>query len=182
MFLNSAGLAHVPLASIRHLTRISSDHCPILLQLGSPIYNRRSRWFRFEDVWLSYPMCSKLMQQNWNRADIASAAEVLKWKWSRTLLALFFWSKNKLKDLGPLKSQLKAEVVDLQVREGSAMGISEDENRILISKAKELVATLGRLESWWKKGAKARWIKEVDANTTYFHSMASNRHRANRIV
>ncbi|KAK8939158.1 hypothetical protein KSP39_PZI011122 [Platanthera zijinensis] len=182
MFLNSVGLAHVPLASIRHLTRISLDHCPILLQLGSPNSDRRSRLFRFEDVWLSYPMCSKLVQRNWSRADLGSAAEVLKRKWSRTLRALFFWSKNKLQDLGALKSRLEAEVADLQVREGSATGISEDEYRTLISKAKELAATLGRLESWWKQRAKARWIKESDANTTYFHSMASNRRRANRIV
>ncbi|KAK8954702.1 hypothetical protein KSP39_PZI001644 [Platanthera zijinensis] len=182
MFLNSAGLALVPLASIRHLTRISSDHCPILLQLALPKSDQRSRWFRFEDVWLSYPMCSKLMQRNWNRADLGSAAEVLKRKWSRTLRALFFWSKNKLKDLGSLKSQLEAEVADLQVREGSATSISEDENHTLISKAKELAATLGRLESWWKQRAKGRWIKKGDANTTCFHSMASNRRRANRIV
>ncbi|KAK8951217.1 hypothetical protein KSP39_PZI003094 [Platanthera zijinensis] len=182
MFLNLAGLALVPLASLRHLTRLGSDHCPILLQLGSPNSDRRSRWFRFEDVWLSYPMCSKIVQQNWNRADLGSAAEVLRRKWSRTLRALFFWSKNKLKELGALKSQLEAEVADLQVREGSTAGISEDENRTLISKAKELAATLGRLESWWKQRAKARWIKEGDANTAYFHSMASNRRRANRIV
>ncbi|KAK8944507.1 hypothetical protein KSP39_PZI008395 [Platanthera zijinensis] len=128
MFLNLVGLALVLLASIRHLTRLGSDHCPILLQLGSPNSDRWSRWFRFEDVWLSYPMCSKIVQQNWNRADLGSAAEVLRRKWSRTLRELFFWSKNKLKELGALKSQLEAEVANLQVREGSAMGISEDEN------------------------------------------------------
>ncbi|KAK8914036.1 hypothetical protein KSP39_PZI023675 [Platanthera zijinensis] len=62
MFLNSADLALMPLASIRHLTRIGSDHCPILLHLGTPNSDRRSQWFRFEDVWLSYPMCSKIVQ------------------------------------------------------------------------------------------------------------------------
>ncbi|KAK8948580.1 hypothetical protein KSP39_PZI006116 [Platanthera zijinensis] len=181
MFLNSAGLALMPLASIRHLTRISSDHCPILLQLGSLNSNRRSRLFRFEDVGLSYPMCSKLVKRNWNRADLGSTAEVLKRK-CPVLFGRFFWTKNKLKDLGALKSQLETEVGDLQVWEGSATGISEDENRTLISKAKELATTLGRLEYWWKQRAKARWIKEGDTNTTYFHSMASNRRRANRIV
>ncbi|KAK8928633.1 hypothetical protein KSP39_PZI017355 [Platanthera zijinensis] len=127
-------------------------------------------------------MCSKIVQRNWNLADLGSAAEVLRRKWSRTLRALFFWSKNKMKELAPLKSQLEAKVADLQVWEGSAAGISEDENRTIISKAKELAATLGRLESWWKQRAKAGWINEGDANTAYFHSMDSNRRRANRIV
>ncbi|KAK8934847.1 hypothetical protein KSP39_PZI014376 [Platanthera zijinensis] len=42
MFLNSVGLALVPLASIRHLIQLGLDHCPILLQLGSLNSDRRS--------------------------------------------------------------------------------------------------------------------------------------------
>ncbi|KAK8928809.1 hypothetical protein KSP39_PZI017738 [Platanthera zijinensis] len=54
VFVNSVGLDVIPLGSVWHLPRVSSDHCPLLLALGQVRAARQSRWIRFEDTWLSY--------------------------------------------------------------------------------------------------------------------------------
>ncbi|KAK8956535.1 hypothetical protein KSP39_PZI000202 [Platanthera zijinensis] len=59
--------------------------------------------------------------------------------------------------------------------------MSADQTKTLIHKVKELKNTLGRLQTWWRQQAKVRWLTEGDSNTAYFHSMASNRRRCNRI-
>ncbi|KAK8938531.1 hypothetical protein KSP39_PZI010850 [Platanthera zijinensis] len=59
--------------------------------------------------------------------------------------------------------------------------LSIEQTKTLILKVKELNSTLGRLNTWWRQRAKVRWLTEGDSNTAYFHSMASNRRRGNRI-
>ncbi|KAK8951856.1 hypothetical protein KSP39_PZI003968 [Platanthera zijinensis] len=134
MFLNNLALDILPLAMVQHLTRVGSDHCPLLLPLGVGSPAPSHRWFRFEDVWLSYPANS-----------------------------------------------LEAEISELQLLESGPTGLSADQTKTLIHKVKELNSTLGRLQTWWRQRAKVRWLTEGDSNTAYFHSMASNRRRCNRI-
>lgn len=181
VWANDAVLESFPLAGVRHLPRVASDHCPLLVQMEERQVGPNTRWLKFEDTWLSYPACDKLVRKNWTKADHGSSAEVLARKCQRTLRALYFWSKTTTRELGRAKTELERDIYDLQVLECSEAGLSAEESSSLICKVKELNATLSRLESWWKQRAKVRWITEGDANSHYFHSIASSRRRSNRI-
>lgn len=103
-------------------------------------------------------------------------------KCRRTLKALFFWSRNKIKELNVLKDRLEAEIAELQQLECSGEGISEEQSVMLTHKVHLLNGTLARIMGWWKQRAKVRWIEEGDSNTHLFHSIASARNRMNRIL
>ncbi|KAI0488433.1 hypothetical protein KFK09_028264 [Dendrobium nobile] len=161
---------------------IASDHCPLLLNLTSNPPKSGSRWYRFEDIWMSYPATWKLVWKEWNKTDYGQPADVLNRKCSRTLRALFFWSRNLLKELGNLKNSLEARLGELQELECSNAGLNEAQEQEMRRKASELNTTLASITTWWRQRAKAKWIEEGDANSHFFHSFASARKRGNRIL
>jgi hypothetical protein len=54
-----------PEASVHHLTRINSDHCPVLLCLDTPPSLPLVYPFIFQPVWLSHPLFPGLVQEVW---------------------------------------------------------------------------------------------------------------------
>ncbi|XP_020679490.1 uncharacterized protein LOC110097458 [Dendrobium catenatum] len=181
VLMNSEGLRLAPLASVKHLICVASDHCPLLVSLDSTAHGRGSKWLRFEDNWLTYPVTWKLVWKNWAKPDYGSPDDILNRKCLRMLRALFYWSRNRLKELGELKYTLEARIAWLQEAECSPSGFTAEQDGELRRIAGELIATLARLATWWRQRAKTRWIEEGDANSHFFHSNASARHRSNTI-
>ncbi|XP_020683390.1 uncharacterized protein LOC110100293 [Dendrobium catenatum] len=168
--------------SVRHLTRLASDHCPILCSLREEVRRTPSRWMKFEDYWASYPVVWKLVLDKWKLPDLGSEVAKLHKKCQRSLRDLFFWSKNKFKELNQLKEMLDKEIHTLQDYECSPAGLPETQNESLRYKVQLLNSTLTRIMTWWGQRAKVRWIEEGDDNSRFFHSMASARRPSNRIV
>ncbi|XP_020690684.1 uncharacterized protein LOC110105495 [Dendrobium catenatum] len=46
---------------VKHLSRLTSDHCPILFLIQAGGRRAYSSWIRFEDVWASYPRAWQLV-------------------------------------------------------------------------------------------------------------------------
>ncbi|XP_020693255.1 uncharacterized protein LOC110107353 [Dendrobium catenatum] len=166
---------------VRHLTRLASDHCPILCSFQSEVRRSYSHWIKFEDVWASLPKAWQLVWDKWKVDDEGNEACKLNKKCQRTLKALFFWSKNKVKMLNQLKEELDKEIKELQELECLPSGLTVIQEEALKYKVQLLNSTLARLMLWWKQRAKVRWIEEGDGNTRFFHSMASARRRTNSI-
>ncbi|KAL0918950.1 hypothetical protein M5K25_011001 [Dendrobium thyrsiflorum] len=162
--LNSAALQMVPLAKIKHLARVAFDHSPIVFKLDEKHYNKTKK-FRFEDTWRSYPAAWSIVVNSWKKADFGNEVDVLRRKLRRTMKALFFWNKNKCKDLCVLKEQLKKEILELQLEESTKEGISLESLVLLRSKVHDLNVTLRRLSTWWNQRAKAKWHEEGDTNS-----------------
>ncbi|XP_020699747.2 uncharacterized protein LOC110112014 [Dendrobium catenatum] len=99
---------------VSHLTRIASDHCPILCTVSLGRHRARSYWIKFEDIWASFPRAWQLVSEKWRVPDTGSEASKLNKKCQRTLKALFFWSKNKFKMLNKLRDELDREICMLQ--------------------------------------------------------------------
>ncbi|KAI0531097.1 hypothetical protein KFK09_000649 [Dendrobium nobile] len=103
-------------------------------------------------------------------------------KIKRSLRNLFFWSKNKLKELSDLKSKLQADIVLLQEEGSIADGDLNPEKLLLLRKfGHELNVTLARLASWWRQHFKTLWIEDDDQNSQFFHSYVSARRNGNQI-
>ncbi|KAL0912002.1 hypothetical protein M5K25_017943 [Dendrobium thyrsiflorum] len=141
--LNSVALGRVKLAVVRHLTRVASDHCPVMLKVFSDEL-RRHRVVRFEDVWLTYPASFSIVYNSWKKPMEGDAVEILNRKFKRSLRALFFWSKAKHRNLQKLKDELKNEILELREEEANIGGLSEQRLLLLRSKVNELNSTLAR--------------------------------------
>ncbi|KAI0530898.1 hypothetical protein KFK09_000446 [Dendrobium nobile] len=146
--LNSPTLHLIPSAATRHLARVSSDHSPIAFKLDDKV-RIKSRTIRFKDTWRSYPAAKSIVFHSWNKNDFGDEDVVLQRKINRTLKALFFWSKNKCKDLNEVKERLKKEILELQHKEAVGVDWSAHDLLLLRSKIHDLNVTLNRLSTWW---------------------------------
>ncbi|KAI0522478.1 hypothetical protein KFK09_004857 [Dendrobium nobile] len=89
-----------------------------------------SKNIRFEDTWRSYPASKSIVFHSWNKKDSGDEAVILQRKLNRNLKALFFWNKNKCRDLNALKEKLKQEIMELQNKE--ALGMHKEWKKTLI--------------------------------------------------
>ncbi|XP_028555720.1 uncharacterized protein LOC114580933 [Dendrobium catenatum] len=178
--LNSSSIQKIPLAVIKHLARIASDHSPIVLKLDAEA-RFKSKIIRFEDTWRSYPACKGIVSHSWKKKDVGNENVVLQKKTNRTLKALFFWSRNKCKDLNTLKENLKNEIIDLQRKEALGESWTDADLKLLRNKVHEFNVTFRRLSTWWNQRAKAKWHKEGDMNSKLFHNFATARRNGNKI-
>ncbi|XP_028554069.1 uncharacterized protein LOC114580488 [Dendrobium catenatum] len=69
MIVNSYSVNTNKILVVKHLTRITSDHCPILLNLNSSS-PKISKSFKFENIWASYPASFSVMQNVWRRKSL----------------------------------------------------------------------------------------------------------------
>ncbi|KAL0928597.1 hypothetical protein M5K25_000500 [Dendrobium thyrsiflorum] len=84
--LNTKDLSLIQHPYTRHLARVASDHCPIVMNIFQDRFHKK-KILRFEDVWLSYP-----------------ASLIVNFK------IFTLWSKSKFQDLVRLKEKLKKDV------------------------------------------------------------------------
>jgi hypothetical protein len=89
---------------------------------------------------------------------------------------LMDWNKNILGDLEKRISKVKKEL-EYWRRKGTSPKQVRREGLLCFK--------LDRLEeqknTYWKQKAHVKWMKEGDRNTKYFHSVASERRKLNRI-
>ncbi|KAI0488527.1 hypothetical protein KFK09_028362 [Dendrobium nobile] len=178
--LNSLALQKIHIAFVRHLARVASDHCPIVLKLFEED-RREARSLRFEYIWLSFKITVHLVSKIWKKNFVGDDMEVLNKKCKRTLNELFYWSNNKLNDFSSEKTRLKAEILLLQDEEASKGWLEDDKLWILRNKVKEFNTILNYLNTWWKQRAKVKWVVDGDSNTKFFHAFANARRNANWI-
>ncbi|XP_028550195.1 uncharacterized protein LOC114579526 [Dendrobium catenatum] len=176
--LNSMALQNIHIAVVRHLARVASDHCPIVLKLFE-VSIRMRRYIKFEEVWLSFKTLAHIVSKGGKKKYVGDDLEILNKKCKRTLNDLFYWSKNKLKDFSSEKDRLKAEILLLQDEEARNGWMDEENIWQLKSKVKELNVIFNCLNTWWKQRAKVKWVVEGDSNTKFFHSYANARRNAN---
>ena len=87
---------------MRHLPRVMSDHCPILIQLYSNhnhVVNRKP--FRFEAMWLKHKDFGELVCGNWGTQAVSITDRIQKIidvlsSWNREKFGNIFHNKRKL--------------------------------------------------------------------------------------
>ncbi|PKU65728.1 Putative ribonuclease H protein [Dendrobium catenatum] len=72
IIVNSYSVNTNQLLVAKHLPRIASDHCPILLNLNSSS-PKIIKSFKFENIWASYPASYSVVQNVWNRKLLSNA-------------------------------------------------------------------------------------------------------------
>ncbi|XP_028551283.1 uncharacterized protein LOC110116728 [Dendrobium catenatum] len=139
---------HIGVVVVRHLPRVASDHCPILLNLLD--FNPRiKRTIKFKDVWASNSASAAVVRGVWEKNLAGSLSKILNSKMKKSLKALFYWRANH-KTLFQLKECLLKEIEELQVKEANNGGLLDVDSWTLKVKVGELNSTLARLNTWWR--------------------------------
>ena len=89
-----------PEAIVRHLERIHSDHCLIMLSLAREPTIRLTRPFRFQPIWLSYSDFVGVVSDVWFEAPSLPSAvtkfEVRVKDWNKKHFGNILHRKNKI--------------------------------------------------------------------------------------
>ena len=87
---------------VKHLPRVTSDHCPIVLCLHSSYIPQNSlKPFRFEVVWLKHNQFCDAMKQFWNMHGTNLVENVLLHpnmlrEWNKNIFCCIFQKKRRL--------------------------------------------------------------------------------------
>ena len=106
-----------PLCTLRTLTRIGSDHCPLLLSDGTA-KALEPRQFFFEKQWTAQKGFSELIQQKWGEASErhpVGAYSVDKWHGNMSRLRKFLkgWGANLRGEYRRAKTDLLARIQEI---------------------------------------------------------------------
>jgi len=106
-----------PGTRVHHLRCDSSDHVPIHIVFSGLDPPRRKKLFRFEEMWLSNPRCSKIVQAVWDRS-VSKSEEGILHRVEKCSKDLSWWNKNvfgnvrrELEKLGKLLLKAEEEAI-----------------------------------------------------------------------
>jgi exonuclease III len=157
-----------------------SDHRPVIVETHGTARCRRGpargNNSKFEARWLKEDECESIVKNAWGR-EVQAKGEGVKGGIKGVLGDLMEWSRNVLGDLEKRISRLKKELEGWRRK-----AIRQEQTR----KEEVLRFKLCRLEEqkemYWKQRAHAHWMRDGDRNTKYFHSVASERKKTNKIM
>ncbi|KAL5846682.1 hypothetical protein ACOSQ3_010206 [Xanthoceras sorbifolium] len=164
-----------PEGFVRHLPRINSDHCPIVLNLYSAhIPNNSLKPFRFEAMWSSHAEYSGLVSNCWTR-NVGSLSEKL----NALAANLKDWNRDSFGCIFRRKRVLLARILGIQ------KSLSFNYNSSLVSLeyhlSREYNDIINQEEMFWHQKSRNNWLRCGDRNTKFFHLSTMIRRRRNKI-
>ena len=99
-------------SEVHHLPYTKSDHFPILLDTDPPIH-KLSKPFKFEQMWLSDPSFSTLVENSWHSlASLSSSFSLSRFQHRLKYLTsnIIDWNKNHFCNLFQKKHHLLAKL------------------------------------------------------------------------
>ncbi|GLU24163.1 hypothetical protein SLE2022_401190 [Rubroshorea leprosula] len=163
-----------PEASLFHLPRTHSDHCPILLDLNPSCPRSGSRPFRLENFWIEHPDFQNIIHQVWVDTNTNTAKSV-----ELTMNRAKAWSLATFGNIFKKKEKLLARIEGIQ--KSHAYNFSS----FLWNLERDLLQQYNDILNWeadlWFMKSRTDWIADGDRNTRFFH-VTSLKHRSrNRI-
>lgn len=166
------------------LTRLYSDHCPILMSSG--VLDFGPYPFKFFNSWLSDPKLDELVASIWNNhfplhlikkfSPIPAFAAKLK----QLKLLIRKWRHEA-------SETQKAELESLKRRidEIDCLAESDENNLVLGQERAAVVQKIRETEAKnildLRQKSRTRWALEGDENSSYFHGIINKRSRSQRI-
>lgn len=172
MLFNSSWLHSFPTGSVELLSRLTSDHNPLLYS-SSCDRPQGLRSFRFQNFWTGRPDFLELVQANWALPVSGYGMYRFAVKLRRLKFALRAWNHVKVGNILE-----KARAAELRVKELEEIFQSSQDPSDLsnLNQAQaHLLSSLREEESFWKQKARLKWHADGDRNTRLYHAMVAAR-------
>jgi hypothetical protein len=163
----------------RRLSRVLSDHFPIMLVCGET--RRVGGYFKFENMWLQHEGFVDEVKGWWQSYQfVGDPSNVLARKLKALKGDLRRWNNEVFGHVEKKKKDLLEEIRELDRLE-EERDLDEEEKRKKLWLPMELERILLCEEISWRQKSRAIWLKEGDKNTKFFHRMANSNRRNNSI-
>ena len=146
-------LFHSPI--VRVLNTSSSDHLPIFLNIYGGSTGARGKRFRFENSWLLYSDCQRIVHRSWEEHQSLPLVDKLLFCGKY----LSSWGSNLIRNF---KFELNSCSYKIQILHSrtDAQGLKEFHN------AQHMYnELLEKQESFWRQRARQFWLRDGDSNT-----------------
>lgn len=106
---NQQWVQKFPTPSLTHLSYLSWDHRPLILNTVTYKFKQiiESRGFRFDPHWLKDPKCSEIVEEAWT--DICNASKPFQHKLNSCASSLKVWSTNIFGNIGKRIKDIQAQ-------------------------------------------------------------------------
>ncbi|XP_019168334.1 PREDICTED: uncharacterized protein LOC109164037 [Ipomoea nil] len=162
--------------SVRHLSKATSDHSPLLISCDLLSAQVVPKHFIFLNVWAKHGDFQRVVRDNWLAPVSGAPMYVLATKLNRLAKALSVWSKEVF---GNIFARLKEYEDRVQALERALQQHPDDDHVLL--EYKEGVALLQKQvmieEEFWQQKARITEVQEGERNSHYFHSLVKERRR-----
>lgn len=153
-----------------------SDHCPIWLLRSNVDWGPKP--FRFVNAWFHHAKFKEFVKDSWSQIQVSgNKAYVFKEKMKMLKEKLRVWNKEVF---GVVDLNIEEDVKELNNLDQMLI---EHWDEATVSKRKEVSVSFWKQirlkESILHQKSRARWIKEGDVNSKYFHSMLKFKKRKN---
>lgn len=165
-----------PQASLRHLPRLTSDHCPILLNFHPPSTNRGPKPFKFERMWCLESSFMSLVNNHWLESNLEFPDKL-----NDLTPKCIHWNKHEFGIVQKKKASFLARIKGVQ---RALCDNPLDHPLAMLEKNLEfeLLNILDQEQLLWMMKSRDNWITEGERNTSYFHKSVIIRRRKNRII
>ncbi|XP_019152396.1 PREDICTED: uncharacterized protein LOC109149189 [Ipomoea nil] len=162
-----------PETKVTHLTRVCSDHSPLLIELGSTTRTSGNLAFQFQAAWIRHPMFLKMIEGHW-KSNMSIIENI-----TATQNNCKEWNKSVFGNIENRKRKLMARIDGIQRCMGSqsSNGLIKLERKL----RKELEEVLHQEELKWFQKSKEDWILSGDLNTKYYHAATMVRRTRNKV-
>jgi hypothetical protein len=166
-----------PIVSVQVLDRGVSDHTPLYIDTGSPVFPGGSKPFRFELSWFAREDFFEKVVDMWNK-PVKGNNSVQRWNRKLGTLRSFLrgWSRHDRSIYKHHKNELQITINNLDVT-AEGRDLSEEEQEQLAHAREDLSKLLREEEIKYYQRAKAKDIILRDNDTRYFQMIANGKHR-----
>ncbi|KAF5447204.1 hypothetical protein F2P56_032773 [Juglans regia] len=167
-FLDTNFLSSFSNVSYQVLARSTSDHSPLVIQMGENLFRYGPSPFRFQYMWTDHLKFYSFVEGVWKREGLAHGLINLSSKLQRVKVALKEYNKSVFGKTNIIITGLEARIDNLESRLQVSFN-AEDDSDLLASKL-ELLTWLGREDIRLAHMAKKSWLKDEDQNSKFFHA------------
>ncbi|VFQ83839.1 unnamed protein product [Cuscuta campestris] len=163
-----------PHHNLVHLAIGASDHCPLVFTINGPLHGTPSR-FRFLNLWVQDRTFQERVKKTWNNSFHGRGMRGLMIKLEELRKDLKHWSYNNYGNLFQAFERSEKDLlaaVNLFASDPSPDNLSA----LNLQKAKHSKC-INNIDSFWRQKANIKWIKEGEANTSFFHNYVKGKRK-----
>ncbi|XP_026378609.1 uncharacterized protein LOC113273054 [Papaver somniferum] len=174
-FVNGSWNQHFQDCKLIHLQHSGSDHCPIMLVTD---YSQPKLWkpFKFFKTWLQDKTCAAEIAKAWEKSVQGSEGYRLIKRLQFTRITLSRWNKTHFGNIDQNVDFFQQKLSEIQ-----ALPFSQDNTAKAIEVNRELDKWHKIQQEFYKQRSRDNFVKEMDYNTKYFHTLTKRKRARNNI-